>query len=228
MRYIANLGRELARQGHGVTVGCRPGSVLVGKAAEAGCRALDQFPFGGGLRFGAWRRDLKVVREFIRRESPDIIHVNLSQDHWSCAVGNRLLGSPACLVRTRHNTYPVKDTLANRVLNRRWTDYQIVVCEVVRRELAQQRTFDAERMCSIHNGVDAEAFRPDAEGRKSAREEFGFGEADLVLGMAARLVPAKGHEFLFRAVAELRDAIPNLKVLVLGQGELNTLATHER
>lgn len=220
VRYIANLGRELVRQGHDVTIGCRPGSVLVGKAAEAGCRALDQFPFGGGLRFGAWRRDLKVVREFIRRESPDIIHVNLSQDHWSCAVGNRLSGSPVCLVRTRHNTYRVRDTLANQVLNRRWTDYQIVVCDVVRRELAEQRTFDARRMCSIHNGVDAQAFRPDAEGRKSARGEFGFGESDMVLGIAARLVPAKGHEYLFRAVAALRGAIPNLKLLVLGQGEL--------
>jgi glycosyltransferase involved in cell wall biosynthesis len=220
VRYIANLGRELVGQGHGVTVGCRPGSVLVAKATEAGCHVLDEFPFGGGLRFGAWRRDLRVLREFIRRESPDIVHVNLSQDHWSCAVGNRLQSFPVCLVRTRHNTYAVKETLANRVLNRRWTDYQIVVCDVVRRELAGQRTFDAQRMCSIHNGVDAEAFAPDAEGRESARREFGFDESDLVLGIAARLVPAKGHEYLFRAVAELRAAIPNLKVLVLGQGEL--------
>ena len=220
VRYIANLARELVRQGHEITVGCRPGSVLVEKAAEAGCPALDQFPFGGGLRLGAWRRDLNVVGEFIRRESPDIIHVNLSQDHWSCAVGNRLKGFPTCLVRTRHNTYAVKETLANRILNIRWTDYQIVVCDVVRRELAAQRTFDAQRMCSIHNGVDAEAFRPNTEERQSAREEFGYGASDFVLGIAARLVPAKGHEYLFQAAAALRDTIPNLKVLVLGQGEL--------
>jgi glycosyltransferase involved in cell wall biosynthesis len=129
-------------------------------------------------------------------------------------------GSPVCLVRTRHNTYPVANSLPNRVLNRNWTDYQIVVCDVVRRQLASQPTFDPARLCSIHNGVDAERFKPDAESRARAREEFRYGPNDLVLGIAARLVPAKGHEYLFRAAAGLRAELPNLRILVLGEGEL--------
>ena len=144
------------------------------------------------------------------------------KDHWVCALGNRLMGKPVCVVRTRHNTYPVKDNLPNRILNRSWTDYQIVVCETVRQTLAAQRTFDASRMCSIHNGIDPGQYQVDAAMRQAARAEFGYGDEHLVCGIAARLVPAKGHEFLFRAVAQLRGRFPQLRVLVLGQGDLET------
>ncbi len=38
--------------------------------------------------------------------------------------------------------------------------------------------------------------------------------------VAARLAEAKGHRFLFDAVAKLKDEFPNLRLLVLGQGVL--------
>ena len=219
VRYVTNLATELAHLGHFPTLGCKAGSVLIGRAEQAHCPASDRFVFRGGLRPGAWWRDLRQVRRFIREQKPDILHVNGSQDHWVCALANRLMGRPVCVVRTRHNTYPVHDLLPNRILNRNWTDFQIVVCEVVRKTLAAQRAFDEARMCSIHNGVDAERFRPDREARRKARCEFGYGAEHLVCGIAARLVPAKGHEFLFRALGQLRDDLPQLRLLVLGQGE---------
>jgi len=223
VRYVTNLARELTQLGHHVIIGCKPGSVLVNRAREAGCVCHDHFTFRGGLRPRSWCHDVAKVRRFIRAEKPDILHVSGSQDHWTLAVANRSIGRPVCLVRTRHNTYPVHDGLTNQILNQRWTDYQIVVCNIVRENLARQRGFDASRMCSIHNGVDAELFRPDEEARQRARAEFGYGDNDLVCGIAARLVEAKGHEFLFRAAASLTTEFPLLRLLVLGQGDKEPL-----
>ncbi|MDX9975459.1 MAG: glycosyltransferase family 4 protein [FCB group bacterium] len=220
VRYVTNLAAEFVRAGHGVTIGCKPGSVLVDSAAAAHCAASERFALRGGLRPRAWWSDLREAMRVLREEKPDVVHVNGSQDHWLFGLADRMLGRPVCLVRTRHNTYPVRDSLSNRILNRDWTDYQIVVCDVVRKTLAAQSTFDAARMCTIHNGVDVEAFRPDGGMRESARREFGFDEQDIVLGIAARLVAAKGHEFLFRAVAQLQRELPSLRVLALGQGPL--------
>lgn len=218
VRYVTNLAQELTRLGHHVTIGCKTGSVLVEKAREAGCACHEGFVFRGGLRPRMWDRDLRRARSVIRNDVPDILHANGSQDHWVQAVANRAMGRPVCLVRTRHNTYPVKNHWPNRVLNRDWTDFQIVVCDVVRRDLAKQSAFDGARMCSIHNGVDAAQYRPDAEARASARDEFGYSEDHLVCGIAARLVEAKGQHFLLQAVAQVKDAAPQLRVLVLGHG----------
>jgi glycosyltransferase involved in cell wall biosynthesis len=220
VRYVANLARELTRRGHHIVVGCKPGSVLEERAREASCPCHNQFIYKGGLRPRTWWHDLSELRRFIRQEKPDILHANGSQDHWISAIGNRLMGSSVCMVRTRHNTYTVHDALPNRVLNRDWTDFQFVVCETVRAGLAQQPAFDASRMRSMHNGVDADEYKPNPEARAKARAEFGYTDDHVVLGMAARFVPAKGHEFLFRAIAGLTEEFPNLRILLLGQGDL--------
>lgn len=157
---------------------------------------------------------------YIRSSSPDLIHVNGSQDHWVAGLVNGFLHRRVCVVRSRHNTYVVKDNLANRLLNRRWTTFQICVCEMVRETLGSHRAFDTQRMTSIHNGVDAEMYRPDAASRNAARKMFGYEPEHLVCGIAARLVKAKGHTFLFEAFSQLHTTNPRARLLVLGQGVL--------
>ncbi len=208
------------RRGHRVTIACREASVLAVHAADAGAAAYNRFLFRGGVRPCAWQRDYQAARRLIVEESPDILHVNGSQDHWTLALANASLGRPAPLLRTRHNTYEVKDNLPNRYLNRRLTDFQIVVCETVRRALAAHPAFVAERLCSIHNGVDAALYRPDPEKRKAARAEFDCTDGDIACGIVARLAQAKGHVHLFEAVAMLKNRCPNLRILVFGQGVL--------
>ncbi len=229
VRYVSTLAAGLVQLGHRVTIGCRPGSVLVEHANAASATACDTFNFKGGVRPQAWRSDLFEALRFLKEEQPDIIHVNGSQDHWTFAVANYWLGRTIPLLRTRHNTYVVKNNLPNRLLNKQATDFQIVVCDKVRQDLAAHPAFDAEKLCTIHNGVDAALYAPDKEQRKQARAEFDCTDTDVVCGIVARLVKAKGHEFLFQATAQLREKCPHLRILVFGQGvlekELRIMAT---
>lgn len=220
VRYVVNLAGQLIRNGHQVWIGCKRGSVLASMGAEAGAGIVEAFHFRNGLHPKLLRDDFRTLRRFIAAERPDILHASGSQDHWTAAAVNRWAGRSVCVVRTRHNTYPVAAHWPNRVLNRDWTDYQIIVCDFVRRTLAESPAFDAARMTAIHNGVDAEAFRPDPEARAAARKEFGYGPDHLVVGIAARLVADKGHRFLFEAVASLSNSFPALRLLILGQGPL--------
>ncbi len=220
VRYVANLASELVRRGHGAAIACRPDSVLIQTASQAGAALCGPMHFPRGLRLARWCADLRSALRYIQQEKPSIIHVSGSQDHWLFSLANMLAGFPACVIRTRHNTYPVRNTFMNRLLNQRWTDFQIVVCEEVRAELARQPAFDPQRMSVIHNGVDAEAFKPDPDMRKEARAEFGYAPGDFVCGIAARLVKAKGHAYLFRAVQQLLHTMPQLRILALGTGVL--------
>ncbi|MBI2422046.1 MAG: glycosyltransferase family 4 protein [Candidatus Hydrogenedentes bacterium] len=220
VRYVSNLAGQLQHLGHRVTIGCRKNSILEEVAAEHGAGCLNRFHFARGLRLFKWMADMRALRAFVAAEGVDIVHANSSQDHWVAALACRVFQRRVCVVRTRHNTYPVRRGLANRILNRYWTDYQIVVCEEVRQTLASHPAFIAHRLCAIHNGVDATRFAPNPAVREEVRREFGYTDDDVVCGIAARLVAAKGHIFLFKALAQVRDTCPALKVLVLGQGPL--------
>ncbi len=227
VRYIQSLVRELLLRGHRVTIGCRANSILATIAADLGCECLPRFHFARGLRLKKWYEDIRTMRAFLRSSRPDVVHVNGSQDHWVAALSKcGGLGS-TCLLRSRHNTYVVKDNLTNRWLNRRMTDFQICVCDMVRRDLAAHAAFDGARMVAIHNGVDAETYRPQAELRAQARNELGYGPEDVVCGIAARLVKAKGHTYLFQALAECLPQAPHAKLLILGQGALEDALRQE-
>lgn len=220
VRYLQSLASSLVRQGHAVTAGCRKGSVIAPIARASGGEALDQFHFARGLRPASWWRDIRVMRAYLRASRPHVVHVNGSQDHWVSALAQAAHGFNIPLVRTRHNTYSVKRGLANRILNRHWTTHQITVCEMVRETLADHPAFDPARLTTIHNGVDTAVYRPDADARARARAEFGYAPGDFVCGIAARLVAAKGHTYLFEAAADLVERLPHLRILVLGQGVL--------
>ncbi|MBI1320808.1 MAG: glycosyltransferase [Candidatus Hydrogenedens sp.] len=220
VRYLGNLAQRLTQWGHRVTIACRAGSVLETRAREAGATVLPVMRFRSGLRLRAWAHDVFALRRYLLDERPDIIHVNGSQDHWAAVLARLLAFSRTPIVRTRHNTYSVDDHLANRWLNRHATDFQIVVCETVRHDLSSHDAFDPERMTSIHNGVDPDEYAPDHAERKEARDEFGYSDQDFVFGIAARLAKAKGHEYLLRAAAMLKDKYPRMKLLSLGNGPL--------
>lgn len=220
VRYVTQLGKALQALGHEVTIGCKEHSVLAVLGREAGCAVYNAFRFRGGLRPAAWVYDVRAVQRFIRERKPDVLHANGSQDHWVCALANRLSGFPACMVRSRHNTYAVSENWPNRKLNLDWTDYQIAVCKAVFDMRATRPVFDGSRMCVIHNGVEPDRFKPDAEIRRRMRASFGFEDETVVVGIAARLAPAKGHKYLFEAAQRLNVEFPRLRLLVLGQGVL--------
>jgi glycosyltransferase involved in cell wall biosynthesis len=223
VRYVQNLAGELRRMGHAVTIGCRPGSVLVGVAEETGSDVLDVFHFARGMRPVKWGSDICSMKRFLRAARPDIVHVNGSQDHWVAALAGAFFDRSARILRTRHNTYSVKRGTLNRWLNATRTLRQIAVCEMVRRTLAEHPAFDASRLTAIHNGVDTARYAPDTAMREQIRAEFGYGDDDIVFGIAARLVEAKGHTYLFEAVAQIAGEVPALRVLVLGQGALESV-----
>lgn len=220
--YVCRLAQSLKQLGHDVYVGCSEKSVFVEYATTFQYIPLNVFHFMGGLHLQKWIMDIKTFKKILQEIEPDIIHVNGSQDHWTAAIANRLLHNHFCLVRTRHNTYPLRNHFFNRWLNLKSTDYHIAVCEMVRQNLIQHNHFHENKICSIHNGVNITEFQHDEEQRKKARSEFGFSETDIVCGIAARLSPAKGHIFLLKAVKSISKECHQVKVLILGAGALET------
>ena len=72
----------------------------------------------------------------------------------------------------------------------------------------------------IYNGVDAEKYNvytlPDE--RDDIRHKYGIVKDEIVLGMIARFMPEKGHEYLLEAVSRLIKEGFKIKLMLVGDG----------
>jgi glycosyltransferase involved in cell wall biosynthesis len=72
---------------------------------------------------------------------------------------------------------------------------------------------------TVPYGVDTGRFAPDAARRAAVRAGLGIGDEPLVF-TAGRLVSKKGFEFLIDATRELQLAVPGVRVMIAGEGDL--------
>jgi len=91
----------------------------------------------------------------------------------------------------------------------------ITVSEAARRAYLATGWDSPDHVTTVNNGIRAD-LPPKNESK--LRQELGLAEDDVVAAMVAVLRSGKGHDIAARAIAELRDDYPNLKLLVLGDG----------
>lgn len=79
-------------------------------------------------------------------------------------------------------------------------------------------------------GVDTAVFRPDPVRRKEIRQRYHLGDRP-VLACISRLVARKGQDMLIRALPEIRRAVPEVRLMIVGDGpyagDLRALADSE-
>jgi glycosyltransferase involved in cell wall biosynthesis len=95
---------------------------------------------------------------------------------------------------------------------------RIVYCSESARRLHEDVGYDAGKAEVIPNGFDLDRFRPDARARAELRAEWGIPSGAVLIGMAARLDPAKDHASFFAAAARVAGRLPHLRFALCGKG----------
>ena len=170
-------------------------------------------------------RGSRPSRSYARRLRPSVVIAANAYAllYASCALRSARLSAP--LAVTFHSTRlqglkeQVKMTLERPFF---WTaDCLIFVCERQKEHWLRRGLF-ARRNEVIHNGVDTAEFCDAWNGhpRTSARQSYGFAEADYVIGLSAVLRPEKNPLQLVEAVARLRGLGIPARALLIGDGEM--------
>lgn len=73
----------------------------------------------------------------------------------------------------------------------------------------------------MNNAIDAEKFRYNTEVRKKIRNELNIKD-ELVVGHVGRFIKTKNHTFLIDIFEKILKSRPDSKLLLVGQGELET------
>ncbi|MEM7200174.1 MAG: glycosyltransferase family 4 protein [Planctomycetota bacterium] len=148
-------------------------------------------------RPGRWRRlsclapAVRALGRIIERERIDVVHANTLWGGYAALAAARRLGAP-CVWHVRDMTYP---RLARWAV--RHADAWIANSQATAATIAETGG------TVIHNGVDR-AFFDAGERRAELRQELGLPADQLIVTMAGRLDPWKGHALLLDAMALLR------------------------
>jgi L-malate glycosyltransferase len=166
---------------------------------------------------------LKIVREvraFLKSRRPQILHTHLYHPNLYgrlAGLGLGLKGSVASI----HNAYTrvkLHRCLANYLLGR-LTDKILVSSSRVYQDVRRYDRLPAEKILVMPYGIRMAEFNMPLS-KAAAKTELGM--AGFCLGTIGRLEEQKGQEFLLAAVPELRQTIPDLQVIIVGDGRLKT------
>lgn len=200
------------------TLTTRRDSPLAALAAQSG---VPRFDLGARrmVDWQAWRR----YADFLRRERIDLVHSQDQDTNIYNALSRRLLGVPS--VMTRHVMFEPFTNFKTRlraqlvlIAARCGADRVIAVSEAVRQQFARQARLPLERIETVYNGIELEKFATRAQ-RAVTRARLGWAQDAPIVIMVAVLRGGKGHEVLFEAAPLLRQRVPNVQIMLVGDGE---------
>lgn len=146
----------------------------------------------------------------LRRLDLDVLHTHNPKTGVMGRIAGRMAGIPV-VVNTCHGLWATpEDSWPKRLfvyglegLAAQFSDYELFQNADDARTL--RRFLHRGRWSVVGNGVDLERFRPDPEGRKRVRGEWGIPDGRLVVGTVGRRVAEKGLTEFGTAAAALSN-----------------------
>jgi glycosyltransferase involved in cell wall biosynthesis len=169
----------------------------------------DRFSPGAALR----------LHRAIRRIRPDVIHThNLGPlIYATMATG---LGRLSPILHGEHGQIQEREQNSRRRMQRKLLYRCCKGLHTVSHsmiEALQTEGLPTTRMKAIPNGVDTEHYLPPPD-KAAAKLASGLPAEALVIGIVGRFVALKRHTLLLEAFARLATALPNLHLLIVGDG----------
>ncbi len=209
---VIYLAKALMGRGIDNILVCPPGSGIDITARDAGLAVINLKCAGDHDLAFAFR-----LRQRLMDEKPDIIHCH-SRRGGDFLGGLAATGTSIQAVISRR----VDNTESALIDGLRYRPFckVIAISEAIACVL-REAGLDDDRLTVIRDAVDTERFMAPAD-QEAFRAEFGLSDADFVVAVIAQLIPRKGHLYLLEAVAKLKADYPNLKLIIFGQGPLET------
>lgn len=155
------------------------------------------------------------VEKIIREKGIDLIHAHTRITQVMAAVLSKRTGIP--VVTTCHGYF--KPRLGRRLFPA-WGDLTIAISQGVSEHLVRDFKLDDDRIFTVNNAVNLEELDKAyiSHDPEESKKFYGFTPAQPVIGVIARLVADKGHEYLLRALPIIAEDFPDAGILIAGDG----------
>jgi glycosyltransferase involved in cell wall biosynthesis len=200
--------------------------LCVSRPPEADDRAVESIAAelrGDGVRIEFLRRRKKYdpfawwpLLRMLRREQVDVLHAHgFGQNAWATVLG-RLAGVP--VVIAHEHTWAFSGRALRPIVDRhvvaRGSDAILVVSDDSRQKMIDVERIAPDDLLVLHNGIRGLSL---GDGRR-VRSEFGIDHDAPLIGTVAILRRQKALDVLLRAAVLVRSEVPDLRVLIVGEG----------
>lgn len=161
--------------------------------------------------------------KIIRREKPDILHLNSSKVGALGAVVGKLARVPK-IIFTAHgwafnDPRPRSQIKAIEFISRFAAIFQdkiICVSDYDRQKALERKIATHEKLATIHNGIDVKSL--EFLSKEEARGKLKLGEKDFVVGTIANFYKAKSLDtIVFSAISAIHEN-PDIRFVIIGDG----------
>lgn len=161
--------------------------------------------------------------KIIKKENPDILHLNSSKIGALGAVIGKLAGAPKIIFTAHGWTFnDPRPPLQLKVITfisrfaARFQDKIICVSEYDRRKALEYKIAPAEKFVVIHNGINAKKIELIA--RDEAREKLKLDKKDFVIGTIANFYKTKALDTIVLSAISAIHQNSNIKFILIGDG----------
>lgn len=167
--------------------------------------------------------DLNYVKQLIgiiKDNSVDVIQSHLLGSNVYCSLAGLLTGVP--VVSTFHGFVDVKQRERFR-----WLKFQLInlgskcivfVSNFLKQGFDDTSNLSKNKAAVVYNGIDLNKFAINLD-KSFVRKKLDFEETAIVVGSIGNIREAKGYDILLDAASLLKDVNPNIKFVIVGQGE---------
>ncbi len=215
-RQVVDLATRLVQLNHQVKI-----CYLTGSPANLSIPNQIEL-IGLGVRKSVWGFFMAyaALRRVILRFQPDVVHSHMVHANILSRLV-RLTTPITRLVCTAHSTNEGgKLRMLGYRLTARLADVSTNVSAEAVAAFEAQGAVAPGTMLAISNGIDTERFQPSDSARLELRKREGVHEDEQIVLAVGRLNEAKDYPNLFRAFADVLSSSVNVRLWIVGDGEL--------
>lgn len=220
-RVVIDLALEQAAQGNSVQVICLFGEGLLAQELITAGIPVIACHKGRGLDFGALRK----IRRLLRGHATQILHSHNPMPHYYGVLASIFMKGLR-IGNTRHGMGNAPFHVRRELLYRAslmQTSFVAMVCESARRNFIRHRIVVDDKAKVVPNGIRIQLFKLRSErAHELLMNTLGLKSDAVCIATVGRLNPVKDHATLLRAMVDVRAAIGNAVLIIVGGGKLQS------
>jgi len=171
---------------------------------------------------------LLKLNNYIKKNKIEIIHAHLIEPEiYSFFL--KILNPKLKIIITKHNANDFKKKLLWGLIGKLTSicaEKVITVSGTIKKFSQKYEHISQKKIVVYPNGTNTSKIKRIVNSSK-IRKRIGLKKDEFVVGVVGRLTKQKGHIFLIKAAEILKNKIPKLKIIIIGDGKLKDSLEYE-